>query len=495
MLEFTPHDILQHIALLTTTPVATPPSDLYALLATCRTLYRALNVSSNPHLYAAIFRHQYGPDLRNRTDSSLSAELHQRCDALGRCRRIDLGVHRLRQDMSTLFWMVLEHGSQCDALSQVGFSSFVVQLARNLLSDRKGDKNNIQLVVWLLCLALSRNDILSQIPEEVRDELVISLRPFVSTDASLYLTSLSPFSATDSQDKLCWLPPCSTPRSRPQAVNDEAGLLFYNKRVFLDLPPVSDAAVILIFALKEAVPLQAPYHLPATRALAISESRGGPTAEDYTTFQSTLTPLFSDIRQTEMLTQSRLATTRAWVVNTLPEPEAADQRALIGAGSIAGVWEGAMMISSCGLSEDSEPPDFLCRTPMQCEFVEQQHESPPDWDHRETQSGNCPNILMRPDVEACIALVGQTLPQHEEAWGSDGFTFAGRAHKNGEIVFTRRPKQPANQTSEAWLFIGRLCYGNALVGTFRSSAVDDACSVCGIFSLRKQTPSPNAAPE
>lgn len=157
LLERLPYDILQHIALLGAAPGCAPPADLGALLATCRGVYAGLNVHANPHLYAAIFRLKYGA--RTCTDSALGAELRQRCDALRRCRRLDVSCRGLRQDLWTLLWMGLEDGAGCAALSEARLATFIVRLTECYLCadgdvEPRGDLQG--LVIWLLCLGLSR---------------------------------------------------------------------------------------------------------------------------------------------------------------------------------------------------------------------------------------------------------------------------------------------------------------------------------------------------
>nr|GAT44455.1 predicted protein [Mycena chlorophos] len=523
-----PNDVLQHIAFLTADPDASSPRAILALLLTSRTLYHALNASDSPHLYAAVFRLKHGPApkllLRTVTDSALAAELRRRCLALRRCRRRDVSVDGLRQDLTTLLRMVLTR-RDTETFADVGFSAYILLVARVFLHD--GEAQNPacdadscralrKVVIWLLCLGLSRDDILAQ-SIETHSQLVGLLRPFVSSfppDARNSTPAPTP-SAPQAVGGLTVLPVaevdnetrmelmCSTP---PRAS-------FYDPSE--KLPSASYAAVVLIFALKEAVPLQIPYHLPLTRAAAIAANRAGPTAEDYAAFQQAVTVLFSDVRNADPSPPLLTASADIWVARLFPGADLlagqdADQRALCDPGSLAGVWEGSIMISSCGLPESSEPSDFLCRTPMQCEFTEIEDEAlSPGLNQREgatptrsaafesnSDSGAPGENPSGSGARVAIAIVGQTSPEHEEAWGSDGFTFAGRAHEDGGVVFTRRPKHAANDTesedgTETWVFSGLLCYGAALVGTFRSSLADDACGVHGVFSLRKR---PAAAP-
>ncbi|KAJ7146192.1 hypothetical protein C8R44DRAFT_690502 [Mycena epipterygia] len=173
------------------------------------------------------------------------------------------------------------------------------------------------------------------------------------------------------------------------------------------------------------------------------------------------------------------------------------------------------MIASCVSVGDADyvsaTPDYLCRTPMQCEFSEYFCFGPP------LLGGNSHPPLRESDIrhesetspyqkftpgedfqhESQFAhpahehiLIGQTLREHEDAWGAGGFNFTGRVHDNGRIVFSRQPKDDESETPETWVFEGHLRYGTALVGAFRSSSADGPCGVQGIFSLRKRAEAP-----
>ncbi|KAJ7938459.1 hypothetical protein B0H13DRAFT_1943131 [Mycena leptocephala] len=520
-LELVPHDVLQHIALVGASPGSAPPVDLCCLLATCRMIYDGLNIHSNPHLYAAIFKLKYevATACSQHTDSSLASELVHRCRALRRCRHLDMSLQGLRQDLWTLLRMVVEEG-RCVPLFEARFPKFIVELARYYLGEDVRSQGDIKsLVIWLFCLGVSRQDIFSQNPD-VRSTLVTLLRPFVSTSTS----RVPPFTS---------LPPSSTVVLHPASQDwpvalagphvgygnpEEEVLMRYNVRMCSPhIPPPSDAAIILIFALKEAVPLQIPYHLPATRAIAVAENRSGPTAEDYAAFQHAVTLFFSDIR-TAMAPQSSATTlnfikTDPWISEILEVPYFSTRhvRPAYLAGSLTGFWEGSMMISCISLGDPapktSSPPDFLCRTPMQCQFSEY-YGFPSCTPLPLELDGELQSVIEflpenfayhkltpRADFQhefACSQLdhvvIGQTPEDHENVWGS-GFNFTGRVHDDGLIVFTRRPKNDESEMSETWIFEGRLRYGTAFVGTFRSSS-DGSCGVHGIFSMSKRTAVP-----
>lgn len=380
-LERIPQDVLQHIALAGASSHCGPPVDLCSLLSTCRAIYEGLNIHSSPHLYAAIFKLRYRGSLvsNQHTDSSLSNELVRRCRALRRCHRLDISLPELRQDLWTLLWIVAEEGL-CPPLSEAYFPQFIVKLALYYLRvdmDVTSQGDIQSLVIWLLCLGVSRRtcsflpisairfpkltkaleDILSENPE-VRSTLVTLLRPFVSTSESRvpHSTSQPPsivFKPNPVAQARSVAPP-ALPHVGIEDPGDEV-LRRYNVRIRPPrLPSPSNAAIILIFALKEAVPLQIPYHLPATRAIATAENRSGPTAEDYTAFQRAVTPLFSDIRRPMALAAQTSATTTlnfveldSWIsdilaISNFPSEERVRPAHL--AASLTGVWEGSMMV-------------------------------------------------------------------------------------------------------------------------------------------------------
>ncbi|KAJ7161044.1 hypothetical protein C8R46DRAFT_1106329 [Mycena filopes] len=396
--------------------------------------------------------------------------------------------------------MIVEGGSRVP-LYEARLSSFLIEVAQYYLRQDVGPHGELEsLIIWLFCLGVSRDDISSQNPE-VRSTLVGLLRPFVSTSVPPSVTSPPP-------------PPAVA--FDPQDPPDE-GLMRYNLRICSPhLPPPSDAAIVLIFALKEVV-LQIPYHIPATRAIAMTENRTGPTAEDYAAFQRAITPLFSDARGT---TRSPSVTTPAfesmppdpWISGLLAPASPTTQ---VGpgqlAGSLAGIWEGSMMISSVSLGNSVEgfttPSDFLCRTPMQCELSEYFCFTPcaPLTLDGHTPARDLPaNFELSPETYAYARfnagddsqhepwpsrpILDHTLQEHEDAWAAGGFDFSGRVDDDGSIVLLRRPKNDDSDVSEKWIFRGRLRYGTALVGTFQSS-VEGLCGVHGIFSLSKRTAS------
>lgn len=119
-------------------------------------------------------------------------------------------------------------------------------------------------------------------------------------------------------------------------------------------PEPSSAAIILIFALNEALSLAIPPHLPENRALAILTHRSGPTMEDFRAVASCKTPLFADVR-------SGLSASPAGITdsarNSLGHDMEIDKALRLSynqvrsstrpyiPGTFTGTWEGSYMVS------------------------------------------------------------------------------------------------------------------------------------------------------
>jgi len=92
-----------------------PPSDLFALLTTSKTINFALSPEKNYYLYGRIFALKFDTAAASRrlserwlTNKSLSTELRVRFGAFRRIRRGDDG-HMLQHDLWTVFLIILEH--------------------------------------------------------------------------------------------------------------------------------------------------------------------------------------------------------------------------------------------------------------------------------------------------------------------------------------------------------------------------------------------------
>ncbi|KAJ7234702.1 hypothetical protein C8J57DRAFT_155960 [Mycena rebaudengoi] len=381
LLEQVPGDVLQHIAFLGAASCAEPPTDLCSLLATSRAIYDTLNIRSSPQLYAAIYEHTYDDSTtrttnRSLTASSLAHELVQRCRALRRCRHLDVSPLALRQDLWTMLWM-LEGKVNTRILSEAGLCRFSLVLAQHYLEDQASallpnSRDEVKhLILWLLCLTLSREDILSQSPE-ARNRTHLLLRPFASATSTLALTS-SPagiFRSAPTDNIICR----PSRRSAPLHVNPDEELMRYS-RICRPYPPLvtdSAAAIILTFAFKETEPPQIPPHLPGTRAIAAAMSRSGPTMDDPFFVQRSVL-LFADVRLTMPTSTPALDPQTSLLLGLPGNLELCPMYPAYAPGAFTGIWEGSLMVSSCvslDATPSSAPPDFLCRAPMQCVFSE-----------------------------------------------------------------------------------------------------------------------------
>ncbi|KAF8521123.1 hypothetical protein BU17DRAFT_46039 [Hysterangium stoloniferum] len=93
-----PPELLHPIALFAaqSNPDATkgPPTSLPALLLTCRTIYNTLSISSNPALYAEIFKQQFDFD---------ADRVRRRCGGGGDADTVEVSPHMLAVELKTRF--------------------------------------------------------------------------------------------------------------------------------------------------------------------------------------------------------------------------------------------------------------------------------------------------------------------------------------------------------------------------------------------------------
>lgn len=164
-LQQAPDDVLQHIALLCASfSIFEPPSATLRLSQTSRTVHEALCPRRCPQLYAKIFRTRFdiAAPLRRLgaarlTASCLTDELVQRCRALRRIRRRETSSPFLRQDLWTIYGMVLESDWLNESqLVKAGFLDFIIDFIREHLGNKHLDLEIKSLAVRLCCLTLSR---------------------------------------------------------------------------------------------------------------------------------------------------------------------------------------------------------------------------------------------------------------------------------------------------------------------------------------------------
>ncbi|KAK7045411.1 hypothetical protein VNI00_007664 [Paramarasmius palmivorus] len=301
----------------------------------------------------------------------------------------------------------------------------------------------------------------------------------------------------------------------------------------LPFPHASSAAIVLSLALHETNNIQIPPHLPINRTTAQSSGRSGPTMEDYRIIAAYKTALFGDDRplmnkllgtECDRSRSKRHDPDFHQKMGCGPAPLGAYSYSYIGR-FLEGVWEGYYMVSSLNSTTGSgswkegasDPPDFLCRRPMQCSlalyyhFDDQQsevldciEEEVVNWSVRAcdfsasgtrlelsgvvlpyeklTGAEDCDHKRLS-EANDCL-IVGQTLEEHGEAWGA--FTFAGRVHRDGRITLKREPRHSSEAGLGTWIFQGHLRFGAAFVGTWSSSSTRDQPGVCGLFSMGKK---------
>lgn len=112
MLDTIPPEILAHIAYHISSASLRPPVNL---LLTSRHFEQCLSPSSNPNLYARIFRENFDISAASRrlgsepTSEQLAAELERRVGALSRLKVREIGDVD-EEDYWALYLMVVEHG-------------------------------------------------------------------------------------------------------------------------------------------------------------------------------------------------------------------------------------------------------------------------------------------------------------------------------------------------------------------------------------------------
>ncbi|KAK0457120.1 uncharacterized protein EV420DRAFT_540637 [Desarmillaria tabescens] len=545
--ETLPRDVLEHVALLTTSSLSLSSlSNILYLLLTSRAIHHQLCIRCNPHLYARIFRAIFDVPFHRSCippDSAVAAELSQRFRLIRRIQRSDYSTKALRQDLWTAYGMVLENeGLNVSHLRGVGFLGFLDGLVRKSITEGTANNDAIEcmgLAIWLLALTITRRDINSR-SEASRDELLLLLRPFVL-----------------SMDKTSRANAINHPRNTSSHVStqknsfDKGDIIYYSHKQTPEpsCPNLSSAVIILTFALKQGDgPRCIPPDIPVNRAAATAMQWTGPTQEDYYAVASYKTPLFADVRQTSIAIREESRTTAA--LDTLAHEYGygafQDDPCLhqLGASasdtvyryihqSLPGVWEGMYLVSPLETSSSSTLPDdtdvdFICQSPMQCAVsvhfcyspnvpVSSEHmgEDPLHWNvdplslfqspsfsknGRKTNgrreycydtdlpSGlNAPYDAWRDPGQAldCI-ITGKTLEGHDEAWGA--YKFYGRVYRDGSIVMKRVPKNSWETGLGTWIFEGHLGYGASWVGKWRSSVAPGDVGPQGIFSMRKRGP-------
>lgn len=135
-------------------------------------------------------------------------------------------------------------------------------------------------------------------------------------------------------------------------------MVYQSQPPSLACPEPCSAAIILTFALNEALELAVPPHLPENRAIAVATHRSGPTMEDFRAVASCRTPLFADIRHgpvsIKTFSDGMVDPDHDFIYDTefyralrLSYDLGRSSAHPYIPGTFTGVWEGSYMVSRC----------------------------------------------------------------------------------------------------------------------------------------------------
>ncbi|KAG1859652.1 hypothetical protein F4604DRAFT_1588851 [Suillus subluteus] len=406
-LESIPVDVLSQIAFFT---VASAPftglGAVLQLLLCSRNLHDALSLKSCPQLYARVFRSRFDlvahlrrSKLASPTTTNLALELQRRCAVLRRIRHRHVADHIL-PDLWMIYLMLLESDGMNE--SQL-HSAGIAQYIRMLLKRQQGvlrDDTARALAISVACLVWSHKFI-TDMPSEERSQTLSELRPFV-TGSSNNVLSFN----VNSGMRRCSLSFDGSDNRAPEMIpgacveNKYRALLssIYTREYTLTAPSLLSASIFLTFALKEAIALQVPKHLPQTQVVARPTEHDGPTIEDFFAITRRRTPLvadsghqnpsrepFADRTGRKMRASRSLAHDEEFyrIAHRLGLPDDTwELRSCI--GLLSGTWEGTYITrlkppqtsptSFCQCpSQKPDPtvsPDFVSRHPIQCRLEE-----------------------------------------------------------------------------------------------------------------------------
>ncbi|KAK0440158.1 hypothetical protein EV421DRAFT_2058573 [Armillaria borealis] len=399
-LETLPRDVLEHVALLTTSSSSLSSlSNILHLLLSSRTIYHQLCIHCNPHLYAQVFRTIFDVPFHRSCippDSALAAELSQRFRLIRRIQRSDYSNKALRQDLWTAYGMVLEsEGLNVPHLKSVGLSGFLDGLVRKSITEGVANNDAIEcmgLAFWLLALTMTRRGRFSQVTS-IADLKLHEMGSYFSFGPLYYLWTryLIIHSALVDTSPANAIGLRSASFSHVSTQNDslDKGDVIYYSREQTPIPScpnLSLAAIILTFALKQVDrPPCIPPNIPANRAAALAMQWTGPTQEDLHAVASYRTPLFLDVCQPSIaMKEWKTAAALDTLAHEYGYGAFQDGPCLrqLGASTsdtglryihqnLPGVWEGMFLVSPPGTSSSSllsdvSDADFLCQWPMQC---------------------------------------------------------------------------------------------------------------------------------
>ncbi|KAI6022925.1 hypothetical protein BKA83DRAFT_4270869 [Pisolithus microcarpus] len=530
-LERIPLDVLAQIAFFSAEPTPLTSLDsIFQLLLTSRTLYRLLSIRTCPQLYADIFRVTFDLSayLRKsgqyaRTTSYLAKELRRRAGLLRRIRLRQVINEHLHSDLWGTYLMLLESDSLNEMhLHSVGVSDWILGILENCrLATDSSDQQIPALAIAVASLVLSRSSI-SALRPEVYNRILDSIRPFTTHMPQEPVHGDAALSHHIGQG------PC--------------GGIVHNG-LAISPPNLSSSSIFLTFALKEAIPLQVPPHLPATRAEAMAVGNDGPTKEDFLAVTATRTPLLADsFRQSQSresvsdLSREQRRPSRSTVhdedfhrvARRLDLFPCALELVAYLPGLLAGTWKGSYMVAP-SFRAAAHPfgiegnDDFLCRQPIQFQLEEYLSFAPllpvPIDSHPSTERHTLQNPSGKDGEQPShsvqfvdgntgifyhyeplrlsgvsktgrnarhaldVVIIGETPRRFQVAWGA--YKYIGRVRlSDGLISLTRRPLAAAEDGSGIWVFEGYLHSKSTFVGRWNSLSTDEP-GIGGIFSVSK----------
>ncbi|KAG2078455.1 hypothetical protein BDR04DRAFT_998031 [Suillus decipiens] len=532
-LESIPIDVLSQIAFFT---VASPPftglGPVLQLLLCSRSLHDALSLNSCPQLYARVFRtrfdlvaHLRRSKLASPTTTNLALELQRRCAVLRRIRHRHIADHSILPDLWTIYLMLLESDGMNEfQLHSAGIAQYIRILLKRCLGQQGVPRDDTAraLAISVACLVWSHKFI-TDMPSEERSQMLSELRPFVLSLNMNSDTRRCPLSFDGSYTRGTEV----LLGARVENNNYRALISsIYTREYALTAPNLLSASIFLTFALKEAIALQVPKHLPQTQVVARPTEHDGPTIEDFFAITRRRTPLvadsgdhtpsrepFADRTGRKIRASRSLAHDEEFyrIAHRLGSPDDTwELRSCI--GLLSGTWEGTYMTSPTSFcrcpSQKSDPtvsPDFVSRHPIQCRLEEHLcftpsiplPSVPQNGDFGESAlkhlfMNDCEGLTVRvvltnyrdPRHALDVVITGETPRRLEATWGA--FIFFGRIRlSDGLVTLTRKPKYSGDEGRGTWIFEGYIHNRRSFVGRWRSFGLSELESLRGIFSLTK----------
>lgn len=557
-LESIPVDVLSQIAFFTV--ASAPFSGLGAilqLLLCSRNLHDALSLKSCPQLYARVFQSRFDlfahlrrSKLASPTTTNLALELQRRCAVLRSIRHRHIADHNILPDLWTIYLMLLESdGMNESQLHSAGIAQYIRMLLKRCLGQQGvlRDDTARALAISVACLVWSHKFI-TDMPSEERSQTLLELRPFVTGSTNILSFNVNSgarrclLSFDGSYNRAPELMPSACDENNHRALVSS----IYTREYKLTAPSLLSASIFLTFALKEAIALQVPKHLPQTQAVARPTEHDGPTIEDFFAITRRRTPLvadsghqnpsrepFADRTGRKMRASRSLAHDEEFyrIAHRLDLlDDTLELRSCI--GLLSGTWEGTYMTSPTSFcqcpSQKSDPtvsPDFVSRHPIQCRLEEHLcftpcvplPSVPRNGDFGESAfkhlyMNDCERVttanefsdaagsskhryeLFRPTDTSenyrdprhalDVVITGETPRRLEATWGA--FIFFGRIRlSDGLVTLTRKPKYSGDEGRGTWIFEGYIHNRRSFVGCWSSFGVSERESLRGIFSLTK----------